>query len=593
MMRKLTLIILLVLSCNTVKGQIFGQDKEGFSSIIQPSSTFNLNLKDNIATLNYYRESMLSDYSSDREYRTEEECLIESKTEAQYLSLLANSWKQQEQIFKKTGLVYGIDLKGTSSDGISLLINDEQLTTSSAISGLIGFRWQKRNYNHHNIEDYAKLTYNYRTESVEEKNFIKAIESEAKKLLSQEAITKGKMQELLFFIGTKEIKSKIESIEDRIEGVTKSKGFVDPVKVEQNLTNRLNTLALMQTQIVAIKLDIVNYQAKVTSGTSNAIYQALDVLKNRIATFETNLKSKLIKPLGLKLDYKEYKNASKWSTVNGILDEAIETVGFNLYKHKMRVVAPVSNTDIIKAYQNYLNYLKKDKLSLEKVNVAKGETYSLQRRLIYFKGGFLGSSFKYDTAKDSSSISDRFITQNFQGYQIELGYTSQLKRYNFLGFNVAMSRTSNINRLTPTTYKFQQEDTSVTPNIITESELKALSGPFDRFLRFGLSFDYVRLFPFHDSNASEEEIKKSKTLLSLNPYVRHYFYDRSETLKPHTSLGVGIYSFNKTSGSIAGGLFIQTDDVFNVNRSKAINFAKQISFGIVFKVNIKSFDPSS
>jgi hypothetical protein len=52
-----------------------------------------------------------------------------------------------------------------------------------------------------------------------------------------------------------------------------------------------------------------------------------------------------------------------------------------------------------------------------------------------------------------------------------------------------------------------------------------------------------------------------------------------------------LYSFNKKNGSIAGGLFVQADDLFNKNREEAINFTKQISVGIVFKVAIKSFNP--
>jgi len=133
----------------------------------------------------------------------------------------------------------------------------------------------------------------------------------------------------------------------------------------------------------------------------------------------------------------------------------------------------------------------------------------------------------------------------------------------------------------------------VVPNIKTATEIKALSGVFDTFIKYGLSFDYAYLIPFHKRNLPEEQIKSNKLLLSVNPFVRHNFYSKTETLKPNTSAGLGLYSFNKENGSIAGGLFIQADDIFNVNREEAVNFTKQISVGVIFKVAIKSFNPAA
>ena len=593
-MKNVILLLLFVFIFNEVGGQILGQDREGFSTIIQPSSTFNLDLNEKIATLNYYHESLIKGFSSDRNYNSEEVCLIKSKTEAEYIKMLRTSWKKQEEIFKKTSIVYGVDLKGTSSDGLALLVKDEQLVTSASVSGLIGLSWQKRSYEYDNIDDYAKYSYRYRfNRGTEEKRYVKAIENELDKLLSQGVITEGKKTQLLRFQDAVSKDGEIEEIQNNIKSITDLRGFISPSQVEQNLKDRIKNLEAMEKLIPLIISDIGNYEAKIKANVDNDIYKALEVLKDRIAIFEKHSTNKSVKSIGLNLNYKKYKDLATWADIKTKLEEAIRTVGFDLYRHKKRVVLSISNTDVIKAYEAYRDYLKEHKLSPDKINEIKGQTYSIQKNLIYFKAGFSGTSFKYDTANDSISISDRFINKDFQGYRVELGYSSQLKRYNFFGFNMSMSRTSNVNNLTSTTYKFEQIDTSVAPNISTAHELKALSGAFDTFFRFGVNFDYVRLFPFYDSNASEEGIKKSKLLLSVNPYVRHYFYDGSNILKPNTSLGVGLYSFNKESGSIAGGLFIQADDIFNVNRDRAINFTKQISFGVIFKVAIKNFDPES
>lgn len=594
-MKRFIVFAIILFSFENVGSQTLGQDKDGFSSIILPSSTFNLDLSGKVATLNYYRESPLSDYSEDREYNTEEMCLLLSKTEKGYRSMLARSWKRQEEIFKKKTIVYGIDLKGASSDGLSLLVNNEQLTSNSTISGLIGVRWQKRKYDFRNIREYAKISYNYRFENEEETTYIERIEIEVDKLLAQGLITEGKKEQLLNFTMANSIESKIRGVEAKIQSIVRSRGFLNQSEVEQELKKRIEVLNEIKSLVSKINTNVQLYNAKMASIpiNQNAVFQGLTDLKNNIKDFEKLYESKEVKPLELQLNYKDYKKASTWNAIDIKIDETLETTGFELYLLKKRDGMEISSAEVIKAYESYLNYLKEDKLSFDHFNKKAGQTYSIQKNLVYLKGGFVGTSFKYDTANDSSSISERFINKDFQGYRFELGYTRQWKRYNFLGFNFAMNSTFNVDSLASTTYKFETVDASVTPNVTTSQEFEALSGDFDTFLKYGISIDYVHLFPFHDSNASDKEIKDSKLMLSLNPYLRHYFYNGADGLKPNTSIGVGVYSFNKNNGSIAGGIFIQADDVFNVANDEDSNLSNRISFGIVFKVAIKSFDPAS
>lgn len=602
-MKVAAILIFCILFLNDTNSQILGQDKEGFSSIIQPSSSFNLDIAEKVATLNFYQENWIINNNKQETKKneicdTEDLCLIHSTSLDDYVKKLKAFWKQDASNSKQLGLVYGIDLKGSSSDGIAMLINEEQLLTSSAISGMIGLRWHKRSYNN-KLNDYAQKNYNSIGQEKKEQELIKAILNEIKKITDQKIISKQRQNDLLFFKKIISDKDKIQNLEYVLNSIEERQEFVKIENEVKLFSNRLDTLKLMEQDILAIKTLALNYQ------TSNAAYQKeinatteelvnirLIELKSCVAGFEQKLTSKSIESLKLELDYKEFRNPDKWDALKVKVTNIREDTALELSNIKEISKAPESSLDATcNSYENYKKFLTEEKISFEDLQIAKAHTYTIQRNLFYFKGGFLGSSFKYDLANDSTSISDRFITKDFQGYRLELGYTRQFKRYNFLGLNLAMSRSSNAADLTSTSYKMETTDTSVTPNITAGSEITALSGPFDTFLKYGLSFDYVRLVPFHDSNATEDEIKKSKLLLSINPYIRHSFYDKSETLKPNTSLGLGLYSFNKTSGSIAGGVFIQADDIFNVNRKEAINFTKQISFGLVFKLAIKSFDP--
>lgn len=578
---------------NLLNGQILGQDKDGFSTIIEPSSTFNLDLTNNVATLNYYQELILKDYPSRGDYLSEEMCLITSKTLEEFKEKLRLSWQKQESIYKRKAFMYGVDLKGGSSDGVAILFSNEQVLTSSSISGLIGLRWNKRVYNYKVFEKFAELTYGVADEISTENNLITEIEKELAALLNQKLITEEKQAELLSFRNVKPEEDKIERVESTINSIIARRGLTEPAHIQKTLESRFEILKIMESQVATIKADIETYLTKVRIGEEQDIYIAVDKLISSIKDFENNLSNSSIKPLKLKLDYDNYKDAATWASVMTKISNVRENTGYELYKSKSESIATFSLNPVLKAYKEYERFLKEEKISFDDIQIAKGNTYSIQRNLLYFKGGFLGTSFKYDLANEGTTINERFTTKNFQGYRLELGYTAQLKRYNFLGINLAMSRTSNATLLKSTTYKFEETDTSVIPNITTSNEIKALSGEFDRFLRYEINFDYVLMIPFHNSNTTENDAKNSKLLLSLNPFIRHNFYDGSETLKPNTSLGLGLYSFNKTSGSIAGGIFIQADDVFNVNSETTLNFTKQISFGVVFKLAIKSFDPEA
>ena len=177
---KRVIFFLIILTCSPkLFCQVLGQDKEGFSTIIQPSATFNLDLSEKVATLNYYRQDNLSDYNDEYDFDTEEMCRIKSNSLKEFTKCLKESWKDQKAAYKKLNIVYGIDLKGSSSDGIALLIEDEQVSTSSRLSGLVGLQWQKRRYRFGKIDKISKIIYEYEDDrSIKDKELVTAIEKE-------------------------------------------------------------------------------------------------------------------------------------------------------------------------------------------------------------------------------------------------------------------------------------------------------------------------------------------------------------------------------------------------------------------------------
>lgn len=594
MRRKSILLVVCLFCISYLQSQVLGQDKAGFSSIVQPSSTFNLDLTDKVATLNYYEEALLRDFKQDKS-QSNEECNVTSTTEKEYIDKLTAAWKEQAGVYRKLGLVYGGELKGSSSDGVSLLVKDEQVMTGSSISLLAGLRWYKRVYNFKDLDCYAEATYWKKLpDSNFEKELIANIEKKVQEFADAGLIKASKKDELLLFRSVKSREDKLESINSKIESVRDEKGFIDSFNDKNKLDSLVTKLGQLEDSISIYEEDVKKYEAlkKLARSSSNdlKINEILGEMNGNLKSFQEAIDDNDIKALKLSLE----ASNTKWETNKEKINKAREAVSYNVYKFDTKT-SSYSSAALIDAYEKYKEFLgeKSDVASEEETTKLRLNTYSIQRNLLYIRAGFTNNAFKYDLANDSTSIDDRFVDKNIQGYRLELGYTRQFKRYNFLGFNFSLGRTSNVEQLTTTTYKFEKTDTTVVPNIKTATEMKALSGVFDTFIKYGLSFDYAYLIPFHKRNLPEDQIKSNKLLLSVNPFVRHNFYSKTETLKPNTSAGLGLYSFNKENGSIAGGLFIQADDIFNVNREEAVNFTKQISVGVIFKVAIKSFNPAA
>ncbi|GGB70325.1 hypothetical protein GCM10007424_07830 [Flavobacterium suaedae] len=89
-----------------------------------------------------------------------------------------------------------------------------------------------------------------------------------------------------------------------------------------------------------------------------------------------------------------------------------------------------------------------------------------------------------DTRTD---IDTRTEERDFQGTRFEIGWTYQLKSYNFFGINISKDYTDNSSLLTSTTFKFKTVDDTVTPNLETSDEITVLADPHDRYNKYQIS----------------------------------------------------------------------------------------------------------
>ncbi len=613
MMRNVLFVMLcLILCCQNLTSQVLGQDKTGFSTILQPSASFNLDVANNVATLDFYQINSypftFSENSTQRTYDSEGECYHKWGSDISSLqNCLEHSWRNQQRAHANSAnenFFWGIDLKGTSSNGVSVIFNNEKISSAGQISLTLGHLWSRMKYDYNMLSEYTRayILDKQGEKSTKEKELIIAIEQEVQKLVDKEIINDHQSNLLLSFDNTDK-----NSLIDNLE---KTKNKLVPININREkfredyttIQNQIDALEDVISLLNTGALETVAYTNAKTNNEEQAIITSLTKLKTTKREVIRAIEKEPLKPLfdsttsNIPELVSDIRVANKWKETKNKIEIIIEdlSVTYTLKKAHFDNFQRTYQKNLVKAYDDYILYLKAEtNNNSESYQELKDNSVFYNRHLLYIKSSFLASSFKLDRGDSLTTVSDRFIDRNEQGYRLEAGYTGQYRTYNYIGFSTALSGTNNMTALKTTTYKTQTIDTTITPNLTTNSEFKALSGTFDRFIQYELNFDYVRLLPLINNSGTLKQNNKEKgsLLLSLNPYIRHRFYDRSETLKPNTSLGFGTYAFNTASGSIAGGIFIQADDVFNVNRDRPVNFTKQITFGIVFKAAIKSFNP--
>ncbi len=577
-----------------IASQTLGQDSNGFSAIVLPSSTLNLDTSNDIITVSFSQLHKLSKIKelNDEKFSTAK-CFIDGKNDLKKIkTCINNAWIKDEKNYKKenTSLLYGLELLGASKTGLSVILNDEILVNSGRVSGILGFHFRNKKYNKKTLPNYIK----YKTEQVKTSKEIETLESKlnslVQKMLINGMITSDKKNRLLLFNSLKETEHKIDEVKTRIE---KLSDFESTTKIKIRLNeldnqktilktclNKINAIASTYNPIPELeKLDDITIK-KLRSEIGN-INQLIDDLNTNFSTY---------KKIILKTDLSKYLENDTWS---GLKKEIITNLTYLKSDYNyLSNVKKTPNKELIKLFNQYLEKLKEFKKIKKEIKKIENKQLHFNKHTFYTKGGLIGTSFLYDLNNGATSLNDRIIERGFQGTKFELGWTHQFKSFNFLGVNLSKSYTDNSNLLKPKTFKFKTIDTTVSPNLETSSSITAVSGTYDRFDEYQISADYVGLIPLRNKSTYKNKEKNAEVFLNLNPYVRHRFYGNSALYRPNTSLGLGVYAFKAKKNTIVGGLFIEANDLFNNNREKAINFTKQVNIGLVFKYSLNSFNPT-
>ena len=607
-MKNNVLLVFLGLMPLFVNGQILGQDEAGFSSILLPTANLNLDGTNNVISFSLaqyvYNNEIEYDYSGsldidnllqsvDIPFKTGQEAIFKNSI---------NSFKNNNKQLIENSVLAGIELNGQSKNGVSIFLSEGLLSTKASFIGTVGYQIEKRVYDKKIIEDYAYTEYRRIEHGQELDRLKKAITHKIKLLNLKEIVSKNKYSQLIKRINTGTLEEQDKSVKVSIQDLLNlsNGGYLDELEKglskEQQLVAKIEIMSKEAEKIFKKKNAEGREETKelkeFTTVDSNTlfefrkkIFEEIEKLKSR---GESN--SAFHSMLNINIELEDYLDGKEWGEVtekftklNILLKRRIKNFKDTSTQNKQFI------DELIKEFKIYNFVLVKLKLIDDRQKKNYGKELDFNKHIFYFRGGFNGTSFKYDLANDSTSISDRIINRNFQGTRFELGYTHQFKTRNFLGLNISKNYTDNSSSLTSTTFKSKTIDTSVSPNLEISSEVTALSGKYDKFDRYEISVDYVRMLPLKYSGESK---KSAEVYLNVNPYFRHRFYSNAETFKPNTSFGLGCFVFNVKKNSVGGGFFVQANDIFNNNRDEVVEFSKQISIGLVFKYAIDSFNPT-
>lgn len=651
------LAITIVFGNLSVNAQVVGQDAEGYSTIILPSSNLYLDVTDPKASFSFYKETWRGDKPfndlkadqlafNDRSLYTGN--LLQAKIDKVKAHLKDSIWSYNKEQFNSSNrakyFILGGEISGGISNGLSTLFSGGEFSTSNMLTGYIGHNWYRLKYKEDDaaIDSYIISHVNDIKNDLKLDENQKIIKSEIDKLIRLGILNPEKkdyynnfntgdrisdidglkvfikditkVQTQVQAVDLKTLVADIETVKniavknkltsskivprDKLDeaeaALTKAKADLkkakDDVKIPgsptaaetTNITNKNNELTKRKTALKKFKNDAKNNLSnkKDIEAKMSAIHKKLAQVPIVGNTIMSDINSTISN---------DHYNTEKWDIVIKFLNKKLD-----LLEYSDDNTNPSNFDALIAAYKGRITLLEKAFKDYEALVDDLNKVKYYTRTILYLRGGYNGASFKLDRMNEATTIDERFRDVKFDGYTIQLGVTHQYKVYNYLGFSASISRAYNPFALKSRTFKLTNEDTSIMDGTFSSSqEITALTGPYDSFLRFSLSADFVHLFSLKESINPNSSTGTSHLYLSLNPYVRHHGYKRSETIKNNTVFGLGLHAFNSKDNKLMGGVFVQTNDTFGANKSTPNALGNRFTFGLIAKFGFAGLKPAA
>ncbi|MBB6498691.1 hypothetical protein [Pedobacter cryoconitis] len=194
----------------------------------------------------------------------------------------------------------------------------------------------------------------------------------------------------------------------------------------------------------------------------------------------------------------------------------------------------------------------------------------------YINAGLNADNFRLYKNPEAPSLSARFEKVNFRGGFADFGLNYEYTPRWTFGIALGYERYNNLDSLSNTNYTLTSSTTVNTTQLTTESKFSAYQGTYIAYNRLNLKTDIL-----YFARVSEDYRLVWNTL-----YTRLVLPLQEKQIHQVFQTGTAV-NFYKSEGKFAGGLYLQSNDLFNNLRSTD-KFHERLSFGIVAKYSFSS-----
>jgi hypothetical protein len=267
---------LLLLATKEAGAQVLGQDKEGFSSIVIPSTNLNIDGTNNVISISFSQLYKLTDKKENKELGqqkkpkeltsdpeavkvlSENKCFIFYDTlnnTTELKDCIEKAWQDEENNYKKNNksLLYGIELKGSSKNGLSLIFDDELLANSATANGIVGFHFKKLKKSRKSLADYIHTKLAIKNFDSDYEKSLSTLELFINNLYQKGLISKIYQRRLLKFKDLPKPKNRVLEINARLEALGNPDTEFDIKPRLDEVEKQLDVLNSLLSTIKSIK----------------------------------------------------------------------------------------------------------------------------------------------------------------------------------------------------------------------------------------------------------------------------------------------------------------------------------------------------
>ncbi|PJJ80178.1 hypothetical protein CLV57_3325 [Mucilaginibacter auburnensis] len=230
----------------------------------------------------------------------------------------------------------------------------------------------------------------------------------------------------------------------------------------------------------------------------------------------------------------------------------------------------------VHSLQMKVDALRKQEDSLQILIDAERKKSKTHALTAFIKTGLTGNSLSLYNATTTGSLSGRFDAVEFRGTFVDLGLNLDMGKHWVTGISVGYEHINNLDSLSQTSFTIKTSEKVGSDELSSSRSYTAYKGSYVIYDRVNLRTDALYYGKINDDYR----------LVWNCLYTRFMLPVEESRIRPVINAGTAV-NFYKAAGKLVGGVYLQSNDVFNRLDSDN-NFGARLSFGVVVKYSFES-----